>query len=107
MFTSKELLKNKKAYSTGFSWLFGLFGIFALGLMFLIFNQVFTVYLNPVIKTMTNESTDINDTVKGEIDQGINKWMSFFRLTPFVIFFMVIFYVIVSAIRHEKEGQYE
>ena len=45
-----KLLKNKLAYSIGFTWVFSLVTLFGLGVMFIVFDQVFLAYLVPTIK---------------------------------------------------------
>lgn len=99
---------NKKAYSTGFTWVFGLVSIFGLGLLYIVFNQVFTAHLVPTIKSMVNNTaiTSIDAATQAEINSGIDKYMDFFHVMPFVLFFTVIIYMIVAAIRKEREGEF-
>lgn len=98
---------NRKAYSTGFTWVFGLVSIFGLGLLYIVFNQVFTAHLVPTIKDMVNNSiVPIDAATQLEINSGIDKYMDFFHAMPFVLFFIVIIYMIVAAIRKERESEY-
>lgn len=100
---------NKKGYSTGFAWVFGLVSLFALGIMYIVFNQVFTAHLVPVVKTMTNDtlvSGSIDAATRDEIYAGIDKYMAFFHVLPFVLFFMIIVYMIIAAIRKERESEF-
>jgi hypothetical protein len=102
----KKLKKSKKAYSTGFAWIFGLVTLFGLGILYIVFNQVFLGYLVPTIKTQVNTS-NIAAATQLEINSGIDKYMAFFHILPFVIFFVVIIYMIVVAIRKEREGEFQ
>lgn len=101
---------NKKAYSTGFTWVFGLVTLFGLGILYITFAQVFDAHLVPTIKDMTDNSTAIGSTIPGETSQkihaSIDKYMDFFHILPFVLFFIVIIYMILAAIRKEQEAQY-
>lgn len=102
-------MNNKNGYSTGFAWVFGLVTIFGLGIMYIVFNQVFTAHLVPVVKDMTNQSLaagTIDVATRNSIYGGIDKYMSFFHVMPFVLFFVVIIYMIVAAIRKERESEF-
>lgn len=98
---------NKKGYSTGFTWIFGLVTLFGLGILYIVFNQVFTAYLVPIIKTNVNSTATIDASTKAEIDTGIDKYMTYFNLMPFILFFVVIIYMIVAAIRKEGEQEFQ
>lgn len=95
---------NKKAYSTGFTWIFGLVTIFGLGLLYITFDQVFRAHLVPTIKNMVNSSVSGIDTAtKNTIFNNIDKYMHFWDLMPFILFFVVVIYMIIAAIRKERE----
>ena len=101
---------NKKGYSTGFTWVFGLITLFGLGIMYIVFSQVFTAHLVPTIKDMVNGSagmTPIDQATQDEINGGIDKYMSYWNILPFVLFFIVVLYMIIAAIRKERESIYE
>lgn len=94
---------NKNGQSTGFAWIYGLVTIFGLGILYVVFNQVFMVHLVPTITTMINSST-IPLATQTEAISGINKYMDFFHIMPFVLFFVVVIWMIVVAIRKEREN---
>ena len=98
---------NKKGYSTGFAWVFALVSLFGLGVMYIVFNQVFTAHLVPIIKGMANDTVingGIDAATRTEIYAGIDKYMDFFHSMPFILFFVIIIFMIVSAIRREGES---
>jgi len=97
---------NKKGYSIGFTWVFGLVTIFGLGILYIVFDQVFTAYLVPTITGMVNASTLIDAAVKQQIFNDIDKYMTFFHIMPFVLFFVVIIYMVIAAIRKERESEF-
>lgn len=103
-------MMNKKGYSTGFTWVFGLVTLFGLGILYITFAQVFDAHLVPTIKDLTDNSTMIGSTIPGEtstkIHNDIDKYMDFFHTLPFILFFIVIIYMILAAIRKEQESQY-
>lgn len=99
----------KKAQSTGFAWIYGLVMLFGLGVMYIIFNQVFMGSLVPLIKIQAN-STQIqaidNGTTVTQINAGIDKYMDFFHALPYILFFIIVIYMFVSAIRKEGDSEY-
>lgn len=105
------LLKmNKKGYSTGFTWVFGLVTLFGLGVLYITFSQVFDAHLVPTIKDMTDNSTAIGSLVPTEtseqIHSGIDKYMTFYHMMPFILFFLVVIYMLIAAIRKERESDF-
>jgi hypothetical protein len=100
---------DKKGYSTGFTWVFGLVTLFGLGILFITFDQVFVMYLVPTIKNMVNSSTGmipIDEATKVSVYSGIDKYMTFWHILPYVLFFVVVLYMIIAAIRKEREGEF-
>jgi len=102
---NRKLLKDKKGYSTGFTWIFGLVSLFGIGILYIVFNQVFVAHLVPTIKAQVadNSSTAIDNATQAEINKGIDKYMDFFHALPFVLFFVIVVYMFIAAIRKERE----
>lgn len=101
-----KIFKNKKGYSTGFTWVFALVTMFGLAILFIVFDQVLTSNLVPTIKEMNNNSaTDV--ATKSEVNNNIDRIMAYFHAAPYVLFFVVILYMIVSAIRKERESEFQ
>ena len=100
-------MKLRKAYSVGFSWVFGLVTLFGLGVLYIVFNEVFEAHLVPVIKGMVDPSTYFGSRLPPEtanlIINNIDKFMAFFHSLPYILFFLVIIYMVLVAIRKEKE----
>ncbi len=100
---------SKKAQSTGFSWVYGLIMLFGIGIMYIVFNQVFVGHLVPIIKEQAN-ATSIYEMDGGvttaEINTNIDKYMDFFHALPFILFFIIVIYMFVSAVRKEREEVY-
>ena len=95
---------NKLGYSTGFTWVFGLVTIFGLGLLYIVFDQVFRAYLVPTIKNTVNSSISGIDTeTKNIIFGNIDKFITYWSLLPFILFGVVVLYMIIAAIRKERE----
>ena len=97
---------NKKGYSTGFTWIYGLVILFGLGILYIVFNQVFTAHLVPVISQQITDSTTIDAATKAQTIAEIDKYMVFFHILPFVLFVVVIIYMVVAAVRKEGEGDF-
>jgi len=100
---------NKRGYSTGFAWIFALVSLFGLGILYIVFNQVFQSHLVPIITDQVNQSF-----ISGAIDAGtlssvlggIDKYMAFFHAMPFILFFVIVIYMIIVAVRKEKESEF-
>jgi len=91
-------------HSPGFAWIFLLILLLGTGLIYIIFNQVTTNELYPVAIDFINSSEYTNQTQKDEGIASVDKYMTFFWFTPFVIFFVLIIYAIVTGIRKEPGG---
>jgi len=90
------------ANSTANGWVFGLVSLFAIGVIFIVFSQVFTAHLVPTIQGQISNSTTIDAVTKAEVNAGIDKYMDFFNTFPFILFIIVMIFMLVVAIR--KEG---
>lgn len=102
-------MNNKGQMSPGFAFAYGIIVLFGLGIMYIVFNQVFTAHLVPIIKGQVNDSYTsggIDLATVNEINAGIDKYMDFFHIIPFALFFIVIIFMIVAAIRKEGESRY-
>ena len=101
-------MNNIKAYSIGFTWVFGLVTLFGLGILYITFNQVFEAHLVPTVKEMTNSSTTLGQNIdvntSERIHTAIDRYMNFFHLMPFILFFLVIIYMLIAALQKEREG---
>lgn len=99
------LFDNKKGYSTAMSWVFGIVSLFGLGVLTVVFNQVFYQYLVPTIKNQVNSTTaNVAPATVTTIFSNIDKFMSFWQILPFVIFGMIILFLIVTSLRKEGES---
>lgn len=95
------------SFSTGYTWVYGLVSAAGVGILYIVFNQVFYGHLVPVIKDMVNESATIPNVTKHIVYANIDKYIYFFNIMPFVIFFGIVIYMISAAIRRERESEYE
>jgi uncharacterized protein (DUF58 family) len=89
--------------STAYAWTFGLLTLFGLGVLFIVFSQVLTVHLVPVIQQNIDISDNIEGDTKLEIKGNISNYMNFFNTLPFILFIVVVIYMFVAAIRREGE----
>lgn len=99
---------NKKGYSTGFTWVFGLVILFGLGILYITFGQVFDAHLVPTVKDLTDNSTSIGSGIPTETSEkihgNIDRYMDYFHTVPFIIFIVVVIYMIIAAVRKEGES---
>ena len=96
---------NKNGYSIGFTWIFALVSMFGLGLLYIVFSQVYSGYLVPTIKNIVLTSI-IDVPTQNVIIGNIDKYMVFFNAVPFILFFCIIIYMIVVSVRKEKVDDY-
>jgi len=106
LYEDNKLLLNRKGFSTGFTWVFAIVSLFGLGILYIVFEQVFSAYLVPVITGLIDASPLINVATKAEVTANIAQYMTFFRALPLIIFLIVIIYMFVAAIRKERESQF-
>lgn len=92
------------ANTTATAWVFGLVTLFGLGILFIVFSQVFGAHLVPVISQMVDNSTTIDASTKSDINSGISKYMTFFNNVPFILFIIVCVFMLVAAIRKEGDS---
>jgi len=101
---------NKRGFSTGFTWVFGLVTLFGLGILYITFTQVFDAHLVPTVKDLTDNTTSIGAKIpletSQEIHDSIDKYMAFFHKLPLILFFLVVMYMFLAAWRKEKESYY-
>ena len=90
--------------STAYSWIFGLVTLFGIGVLFIVFSQVFHAHLAPTIEDQISNSTIIDASTKAETISGINKYLDFFDTMPFILFIVVVVFMFVAAIRKEGEN---
>jgi hypothetical protein len=95
---------NNRGMSTAYAWVFGIVSMFGLGVMYITFSQVFDAHLVPLIKNQINSSVTIDAATKAATMGGIDKYMVYFHALPFILFFMIIIFMILAAIRKESES---
>lgn len=97
-------LQTTKAQSTGWAFFYGLIVLFGLGVIYIVFSQVFNGFLVPTIKNMAIDPVyNIDNATQTEIITNIDTYMLYFNIIPFILFGSVIVYMFVSAIRKENQ----
>lgn len=102
---------NKRGEGRMYNWVYALVSLFGLGILYVVFDQVFLMYLVPTIKNQVNSTAIITQT---PIDPGtvqtifdnIDKYMAFWHALPFILFFVVVVFMFVSGIKKEGQDQY-
>jgi Na+-driven multidrug efflux pump len=96
-----KLRNNKKGIIQ--VWVMVLLFLFALGVLYTVFLYVFEGHLIPVITSST--LTTISDVESQNVVlNGISKYMTFFKLMPFILVFVAIVYGIANAIYKQSMG---
>jgi ABC-type branched-subunit amino acid transport system permease subunit len=99
---------NKSGASVGYAWIFSLVSLFGLGVMFIVFDQVFVAHLIPVMKNMINGTggatvVPIDNATITQIYTAYDKYMVYWHALPFILFFVIVVYMITVSIRREKD----
>ena len=99
---------NKRGIGTAYVWIYGLVSLFALGILYVVFDQVFLQYIVPTIKTQANMTgpNSIDQATVQTIYYNIDKYMAFWHLLPFIIFLVIVIYMIIMGIRRERTDEY-
>lgn len=105
---------ERHGMSVGYAWVFGLVSLFGLGILYVVFSQVFSANLVPIIKQQVTDSNNygnangyggINNATKAEIFSNIDRYMRYFNIVPFVLFFAVVVFMIVAAWRRDTDSE--
>lgn len=93
--------KNGTAYTL----VYGLVFLAALGILYTIFLYVFEGQLQPTIEETVNR-TITDATLRQSVIDGVDKYITYFKIMPYVLFFVTIIYMIASSIYKGAGGQY-
>lgn len=99
-----KIKKNRKSQSAAYLWVYGLFTLFGLGLLYIVFNQVFVGHLVPTIKNIANTTLD-NSTAQ-QVYTGIDRYMNAFHIVPFILFGVVVIYMFVKGLQKEGDSSF-
>jgi len=94
---------NNKGYSASMTWVYSLVSLFGIGVLYIVFSQVFDAYLVPIIKNQVLASTMIPGATQTLVNANIDRYMTYFHFLPVILFFVVVFYMLVSAFRKETQ----
>ena len=98
---------NKKGQSTGWTFIFTLVTLFGIGVIFIVFSEVFSAYLVPTIKNQVNSTeANIPYATQVEVNSNIDKYMQFFNILPFILFGAAVVYLFISVLRKEGDSVY-
>lgn len=102
------MFNNKSGQGVAFGWLYGLITLFVLGVIFVVFDQVFVAYLNPIIINQVNNSQiPIDEPTKQQIFGGISNYMTMWHILPIVLFLVVVLYMIVVSVKKERTDEFQ
>lgn len=69
---------------------------FLLAIIYLIFTQILTVYIYPTTEYLVNGTTPLGTTVT---TAKADKFLGFWQMIPFVLIFLLIFYLFIESTR--------
>ena len=94
---------RKKGYSIGFAWIVAIIALFAIGLLYIVFDQVMLVHIEPISRGLINQSTYLNATEYAASNAYLDKGMIFWDTVKYFMFFLIVLYLILVAIRGGKD----
>lgn len=100
---------NKRGEGRMYNWIYALVSLFGLGILYIVFDQVFMMYLVPTIKNQVNSTAGFVTIDPGTVAQiygNIDKYIDFWHALPFILFFVVVVFMFVSGIKKEAQDQY-
>ena len=87
-------MKNNKKGSLAFTFIYAIGFLMALGLLYVLFNQVIQVEFQPVI-----ENTIADDSpVKDKVLQMNSEWLSYWEFIPVLLVFAVMLYLFNAGV---------
>lgn len=99
---------NKKGYSTGMAWVYGIVSMFGLGVIYMAGTQMaLTAYLKPVLENYITEVSTIPMETQTTILANYDQIFKMLNYLPFVLFFIIIVFLFVVGFRKEEEEYYE
>jgi len=91
---------------SAYTLVYGLAFLAALGILYTIFLYVFEGQLVPTIEVTVNR-TITDATLRAEVMSGVNQYVTYFKIMPYVLFFVVVIYMLASALYKSTGGQYQ
>ena len=95
----------KKGEGVAFSWILGIVTLLIMAIAFIILNQAMSNYVKPALDGYKN-LTITNTTLLAEINAEENKYMAYWGIIPFVILIVVVIWMLLNAIKKNKEDIY-
>jgi hypothetical protein len=96
---------RKKGFSPSLSWIYGLTSLFGIGILVVIFSQIFYQYLVPAIKGQVLMS-NIDNATQTTIFANIDKYMMFWDMLGPILFFVVVIYLLAVSFRSEANERF-
>lgn len=100
------MFRNKRAYGTMWSWIYGLIMLFALGLGYIMMNQVLQNHVDPIMTNIVNQSVDegyINATQAATMITQGNQVLNYWKLFPIVIVLVIITFWLAQTIYNKRD----
>ena len=101
---------NKRGEGTAFSWILALLTLFAIGLLYIIFNQAIQSQIQPTMDTIKNGITingiPLNATQLAEINTEEIKYMRYWAILPLAVFIIVIIWLILNVVKKSRDDMY-
>jgi len=93
---------NKKGEGTAFGWILGIITLLVVGIIYIIFNQAISNYIQPAFDGI-RDASPINASHKADIANQEGYYMAWWNFLPFIVFFLVLLWMIINAVRRNRE----
>jgi len=94
--------KKDQTGGTGWIFIYGLSFIFFLAILYSVFLYAFEGHIVPTIEGIANSTLPAAESAK--VIDGIDKYLVYFKLMPFILFFVVLIYMIISTVYRQSGG---
>ena len=94
-------MKLNKKGGAGKEWIFALSIIFALSVLYILFNVVFNYHLAPVFIELMPDTDAGNQGI-----EGIQQYLIYWKFIPYLILASIIIYMIILTVKKEPTEYY-
>ena len=96
----KNGLKSDKSAAMAFEWIYALLFIMALGLLYIVFNQMIVNHIAPLPEEMIPDSFEDKDEIMDNTDVYLTYW----NVIPYILPLLIVVYLIVRSIIYNGTG---
>lgn len=98
-----NLFPKSKGGALAFEWIYFLVFLFAIGVLYIMLNQILTNYIYPIPGNIMSDS----DPHKADVINDNSTWMQYWRFTPILVFILFLIWIVIrSTLQNSQSGDY-